>query len=218
MAKALAANGAKKVYVLGRRVDALEEAASFSPTIVPVQCDVTSKDSLQAAVDRITAEIGYVNLVIANSGVIGPNKTYDPTLSISDLREKLFGSVGMDDFTAAFHVNVTGALFTMWAFLELLDAGNKEALKGGYGAPLTEGGKAPSIQSQVVFTSSISAFMRSYFSSPAYSGSKAAIMHLGKHAASQLAPYGIRVNILAPGCEFHSFLPASCPRALSGDS
>ena len=72
MAKALAVNGAKKVYILGRRADALEKAASEHPAVVPLQCDITSKESLQNAVDRITTEVGYINVVIANSGVLGP--------------------------------------------------------------------------------------------------------------------------------------------------
>lgn len=47
MAKALAVNGAKKVYILGRRADALEKAASEHSAVVPLQCDITSKESLQ---------------------------------------------------------------------------------------------------------------------------------------------------------------------------
>jgi hypothetical protein len=43
----------------------------------------------------------------------------------------------MDDTTSTLNVNVTGAFFTMVAFLELLDAGNQNSLKGGgFGAPI----------------------------------------------------------------------------------
>ena len=119
----------------------------------------------------------------------------------------------MEDFTDAFHVNVTGAFYTLTAFLELLEAGNTNALAGGYGAPVN-GSKAPSIQSQVIFTSSVSALMRSYYSTPAYAGSKAAILHLAKQAASQLAPYGIRVNALTPGCKSARLYICMCDGAM----
>ncbi|KAI1127768.1 short chain dehydrogenase [Nemania abortiva] len=199
MAKALANSGAKKVYILARRKELLDEAAKAHESLHAVVCDVGSKESLQAAVDTITKESGYVNLVVANSGVIGPVARYQADLSLSELRKRLFDDVSMDKFTDSMHVNVTGAYFTMLAFLELLDAGNKNALRGGFGAPLTEGSDVPFIQSQVIFTSSISAYSRSYLSLPAYSGSKAAIAHLMKHATTNLAPYGIRTNAMAPG-------------------
>ncbi|RYP89899.1 hypothetical protein DL770_003992 [Monosporascus sp. CRB-9-2] len=199
MTKALVGAGAKKVYILGRRKEVLEETAAGQPSIIPVECDVSTKSSLQAAVDFITKDAGYVNLVVANSGVLGPVKRYNPALSVTELRQTLFDEVSMEDFTQALHVNVSGAYFTMLAFLELLDAGNKEALRGGFGAPIKDGSDVPSIQSQVIFTSSISAYSRSPTSTPAYTSSKAAIAHLAKHASTNLAKYGIRVNALAPG-------------------
>jgi NAD(P)-dependent dehydrogenase (short-subunit alcohol dehydrogenase family) len=202
MAKALATNGAKKVYILGRRKELLESAADGESVIVPVQCDVTSKESLQSAVDTITRDVGYINLLIANAGIPGPKTHWDPAQSVQELRKALFENTSMEDFTQAFHVNVTGAFFTILAFTELLDAGNKNALKGGFGAPLQQGSDVPSIQSQVIVTASISGFIRLALTSPAYSGSKAAIMHLTKQASSMMARYGIRANALAPGREF----------------
>lgn len=199
MAKALARAGAKKVYILARRKEVLEEAAKAHESLHPLVCDVASKESLQAAVDAVTKESGYVNLVIANSGIIGAGTHFDPNMTVSELKQRLFNDTSMDEFTQTMHINVTGAYFTMLAFLELLDAGNKNALKGGFGAPLTEGSDVPSIQSQALFTSSIAGYSRSRLSLPAYSASKSAISHLTKHASTNLAPYGIRVNAMAPG-------------------
>lgn len=214
MTQALIANGASKVFILGRRLEALEQAAAGSDgKIVPVQCDVTSKPSIQAAVDRVTAETGFVNLVVCNSGVFGPGNGWDPTKSISELKKSLFDDVDMDAMTATFHVNVTGAYFTMLGFLELLDAGNKRAVeKGGYGAPVTPGGKAPSIQSQVIFISSVAGYLKSTRSPPSYGGSKAALIQLTKAAATMLTTHGIRVNALAPG-----LFPSELASPLIGD-
>ncbi|KAI0138602.1 short chain dehydrogenase [Hypoxylon sp. NC0597] len=199
MTKALVGAGAKKVYILGRRREALESAAALHKNIVPVQCDVTDKAALQSAVDLVTKDVGYVNLLIANSGVLGPTKPWDNNLSISQLRKNLFEDVAIEDFTEAFHVNISGTFFSILAFLELLDAGNKQAVKGGWGAPTKKDSDAPSIQSQVIVTSSISAFSRSPISTPAYAFSKAALIHLTKHTSSSLTKYGIRVNAMAPG-------------------
>ncbi|KAL7621582.1 MCM DNA helicase complex subunit [Parahypoxylon ruwenzoriense] len=199
MAKALATAGAKKVYILERQRSALEKAAAQHESLVPLECDVSVKASLQSAVDTIARESGYVNLVVANSGRLGPVESFEPSFTIQQLRKNLFDGVSMEDFTAAFHVNVTGAYFTLLAFLELLDAGNKNALKDGFSAPLQEGSSVPSIPSWVIIRSSLGAYSRDVFTPPAYGGSKSAMAHLAKHASTNLVSYEIRVNAFAPG-------------------
>ncbi|RAL12398.1 SDR family NAD(P)-dependent oxidoreductase [Aspergillus homomorphus CBS 101889] len=201
MTRALAANGAHKVYILGRRQDVLEQAAAeFPDVVIAHQADVTSKADLQAAVDRITKEVGYVNLVVANSGSIGPAVRFNPSATLSELRQTLFTDFAMEDMTDTLHLNITAAFFTMTAFLELLAAGAQHALRGdGFGKPARPGSDVPSIQSQVIFTTSVSAFSRHWSSSPPYTTSKVAIMHVTKHASTQLARFGIRVNAIAPG-------------------
>ncbi|KAK3897657.1 hypothetical protein C8A05DRAFT_19614 [Staphylotrichum tortipilum] len=213
MARALATNGAKRVFLLGRRLDVLEETCKEHPSIfAPIKCDVTSHASLQAAVDQIAAETGFINLLLANSGISGATSGWNPTLPLSEVRVKMFaGQAIMDDMTSTFNVNVTGAFFTIVAFLELLDAGNKKAVEGGFGAPLTPGSDVPSIQSQVIVTSSISAYSRMAMSIPAYAASKAAILHLTKQASTSMARYGIRANALAPG-----LFPSEMAQALIG--
>lgn len=211
MAESLAMNGAAKVFLLGRRENILVEAAAKYPDImVPVTCDVTSKESLEIAVQFVTKTTGYINLVVANSGIAGPEIGYKSNLTISELRSHLL-STPTDGFTRTFQVNVTGAWFTMVAFLELLDAGNKHAISGqaeSFGSPAKTGNKKPSIQSQVVFTSSLAAFSRGYWTSPSYGGSKAAITYLMKQASTNLAPYGIRANAIAPGRKYLTILNA----------
>jgi NAD(P)-dependent dehydrogenase (short-subunit alcohol dehydrogenase family) len=202
MARALAFNGAHKVYIIGRRLEVLTNAAKEHESIVPIQGDVTQKKDLQSAVDQIEKEVGHVNLVIANSGSIGPAVRFNPNHSIKELRETLFTNFNPEEMTDTLNLNVTAAFFTMTAFVELLDAGNKKALEGGFGKP-AEGSKVPLIQSQVIFTTSISAYSRHWSSSPAYLTSKVAIMQVAKHASTQLANFGIRVNALAPGRKSH---------------
>lgn len=208
MAEALAVNGAAKVFLLGRREDVLtKSAAKYPDVMVPVTCDVSSKTSLEAAVAQVAKTTGFINLLVANSGIGGSANRYNASLSLSELRAQLMAPA-MEDFTKTFHVNVTGAWFTMVAFLELLDAGNKHAVSGqagAFGAPVKEGGKAPSVQSQVVFTSSLASVSRGYWTQADYGGSKAAVTYLMKQASTNLAPYGIRSNAIAPGRKSNPF-------------
>ncbi|KIH93413.1 hypothetical protein SPBR_04366 [Sporothrix brasiliensis 5110] len=206
MARALAANGARLVFILGRRKDVLDAAAAAAnadekrDVLVPVACDVGDKASLQASVDAVTAHLASlgladvgVHLVVANAGILGPaTQRYDPAglATAAELRQRMFADADMAAMTQTFHVNVTGAFFTAMAYLALLDQGNR-SVQAADGARRT--------QSQVVVTSSIGAFLRGPQSAPSYLGSKAAILQLTKQMAAMLSPYRIRANALAPG-------------------
>ncbi|KAK5125335.1 hypothetical protein LTR85_000444 [Meristemomyces frigidus] len=186
MAKALASNGAKKVYIIGRRQQKLDEAAKDHDNIIPVQGDVTSKDSLAKIAEKVKAEAGYLNLLVANSGTIGPLMESLPDKpSLAQLSET-FWSWSDESFNSVFALNNTAAFFTAAAFLELLDAGNKP-------------GNGPDYQPQILFTSSLAGLSRKFTTGVAYSTSKAGTVHLAKAMATYLAPYSIRVNTLAPG-------------------
>lgn len=91
MTRALAANGAAKVFIVGRRREKLESAASEYPDIVvPVVGDVTSKESLKQVAEKVKAEAGFVNLLVCNSGVMGPRGELG-TLSIAVLEMRRCG-------------------------------------------------------------------------------------------------------------------------------
>ncbi|KDN60244.1 putative short chain dehydrogenase/reductase [Colletotrichum sublineola] len=102
-AQALAANGAK-VYITGRRREVLEQSARVHGSapevgasggqIIPLVMDVTSKDSIKGAVDRITESDGYVNVSMFDQSI--------------------------DLWQRAFLVNATSVYFVTAAFLPLL--------------------------------------------------------------------------------------------------
>ena len=189
IAKALALNGADKVYIIGRRKETLEIAANQSPrnVIVPIQGDVTSKDNLSSIVAQIQEEIGYVNVLIANSGIGGPQEGSSatrPDISLEEFQSKLW-STSFEDYTQTFAVNASSVFFSIVAFLGLLHAGNE---------------KGNVVQkSQVIVTSSIGGYNRNVPGGYAYGQSKAAATHLVKQMATNLVPYHIRANALAPG-------------------
>jgi NAD(P)-dependent dehydrogenase (short-subunit alcohol dehydrogenase family) len=192
MARALAFNGAHKVYIVGRRKEVLEKAAQSVPTqnIIPVVGDVTSKEVLSSIVSTIQSEIGYINVLIANSGTLGPQPSVPitPSSTIADF-QKAFGDTSFEEFADTFKLNTVAVWYTIVAFIGLLDAGNK---KGNVEQ-----------KSQVIATSSIGGFNRLTPGGYAYGQSKAATTHLMKQLATGLVPFGIRSNVIAPGCESH---------------
>ncbi|KAL2002493.1 hypothetical protein VTN02DRAFT_6668 [Thermoascus thermophilus] len=204
MALALDANKASKVFIIGRREQALKEtaAAATNGTVIPVVGDVASKESLQAAYDEVASRTDHIDLLIANSGIISPMDPRTPDGSTPTLRElrDLLWSVPMEDFTRASHVNVTGAYYTVLAFLPLLEAANEKRM-----APVP--GELSPPRPQVILTSSVAGFSRLASFGTAYSLSKAAVNHLVKMLASRLAPYDIRVNGIAPGL-YHTDMAA----------
>lgn len=75
-----------KVYITGRRMEALETAAKehspdsdeSSGSIVPIgPCDVTSKQSLEDLVKQIESKEKYLSLVVAAAGMSGPKSSPD---------------------------------------------------------------------------------------------------------------------------------------------
>lgn len=187
LTSALVENGAAKVYIVGRRKEKLEEAAKANPSvIIPIVGDVTSKDFLRDFASQVKQEVGYLNLLICNSGLM-PDAI--PVKS-ADVDVATYAQAAMDtdpeDWNRTFAVNTTAVMYCTFAFLELLDAGNKK-------------GNAHGRTSQVLVTSSIAGFLRNPGANMAYGASKAATTHMVKHLSGNLVPYRIRVNAIAPG-------------------
>jgi len=149
-AKAFDEHGAKAVYIIGRRKQKLEDAAKQAKngSIIPLEGDATSQDSLSAMTSRIKAEQGYVNVLFANAGTMGVQyfgelpEDRHPTVQEF---QKVALSHKIDDFANTYKVNIAGPYYTAVAFLELLDAGNKQGFAQ---------------QSQVIVTASIGGFLR----------------------------------------------------------
>ncbi|KAK5109029.1 hypothetical protein LTR62_007577 [Meristemomyces frigidus] len=187
MTTAFATNGAKRVYILGRRREKLDETASLAPhIIVPVVCDVTSNPSLLEAAERIEKETGYLNLLCCNSGTMPPALEAKSGAPLHEYRQACLAS-DPSEWAQTFATNTTSIFYTTFAFLALLDAGNKGE------------NCSPGRKSQVLVTTSIAGYSRLPGTLGAYPASKAAATHLIKQLAGSLVPYSIRVNGLAPG-------------------
>ena len=194
MAKSLDANGAAKVFIVGRREEKLQEVASqaVNKSVIPVQGDLSSKESLSTIISRITSETPFVNCVIANHGAQGPTVNglpKDRTPSLTEFYDYLW-EPSFEEFNNTFLVNSTGMFYTCVGFLPLLDAGNTHAESP---TPTT------GVKSQFIITGSISAFSRRPGMGFAYSGSKAAATLLMKQLSTMMVPYHIRANMINPG-------------------
>ena len=157
---------------------------------MPIQADVTSKDSLSAAASKISSETPFINAVIANSGVTGPTLDGLPPNPTLEQFQSYLWNVSQEDFNATFAINTSAPFYTLLAFLQLLDVGNKHPDSPG----VTSG-----IKSQIVITGSIAGFNRKATAGFAYGASKAGVMHIMKMLAYYLAPWKIRANVIAPG-------------------
>lgn len=181
MAKALADAGAEKVYIVGRRLEVLQAAAQETgkPNIViPLACDVTSKESLASVASKVEAETGYLNLLVCNSGIGGPQvKHPTPETSISDWADQQL-AIPVDEYEKVYQVNCTAVWYTAMSFLKLLNAGNK---KGNLEQ-----------SSHVVVTSSIGAFNKKAPGGWVYGQSKVAATHIVKQLSVTLPTWGIR--------------------------
>jgi NAD(P)-dependent dehydrogenase (short-subunit alcohol dehydrogenase family) len=156
---------------------------------------VTSKEDLTRIVATIAEHPlsgGFVNLVIANAGAMGPEPPAaldpgQPAKARPSLQEayELLWAPEVADFDAVFTTNIAGSYFTAVAFLPLLDAGNAAANVAQ--------------ASHVIIMGSASAYSRAASSKFAYGASKAGTNDLVRRLSTTLAPYRIRVNSIVPG-------------------
>ncbi|KAI4135710.1 MAG: hypothetical protein LQ347_000440 [Umbilicaria vellea] len=198
---ALAANGAR-VYITGRRMEALENAAkTHSPSdggqIIPVgPCDVTKKDNLEMLVSDISKKEKHINLLITNAGVSGPKAEPDSSKA-TVLKEKLWQNEDFEQWSSTFNTNVSSVYFTTVAFLPLLQAGTE-----------AHGPRKAS----VIVISSMSGIMRHSQGHFSYNAAKGATVHLAKLMSAEFEKTEIRVNSIAPG-----YFPSEMTAKESGD-
>lgn len=218
MAKALATNGASRVYIVGRREQILRKAAEFHPrcsiqklhrnrktqltctSIIPLPGDVTKRDDLERLAQTVREDTGYVNLVVANAGITGPGLQHlNPGHTLSEYVKHAWATP-MEEFSAVYELNCTATYYTTLAFLELLDEGNR---------------RKTYLKSQVIATASCASYLRNPMAGYAYCSSKAGVVSMMKCLATFCVPWGIRFNVIAAGCKSaphsHYFCAYSIP-------
>jgi NAD(P)-dependent dehydrogenase (short-subunit alcohol dehydrogenase family) len=169
-------------------VKSSQAADRCNSIIIPLPGDITSQDGLKAMAARVRSEVGFINLLICNSGMSGPTlEALKPRYTLSDFVNHAW-SPSMEDFNATYNLNCTAVYYTVLAFLELLDEGNN---KKNY------------LKSQVIATASTVSYLRIPRAGYAYTSSKTAVISLIKSLSTFCVPWGIRFNAIAAGCKMH---------------
>jgi len=173
LADGLAAAGAK-VAVLGRnsergqaRVDAIRKAggqAEFFTT------DAMDRDSIKAAHQAVTAQLGAPTILVNAAGGNDPKVTVTP--------ERPVESIALEDWRANFDMNLVGGV--------LLPCQE-------FGPAMCEQGRG-----SIINIASVSAHLP-LSRVVAYSASKAAVLSLSTFLSREWATRGVRVNTLTPG-------------------
>jgi len=164
------AQAGAQVAIAARHFEALEKvadeiAAAAGEKVVPIRCDVTQQDEVNSMVDRVTAELGGIDIAVCNAGVIAVTPMLDMSL---------------EDFQRIQDTNVTGVFLTAQAAARAM----VEQGRGG----------------AIITTASMSGHIINIPQEVShYCTSKAAVIHLTKAMAVELAPHNIRVNSVSPG-------------------
>ena len=192
-AQALAANGCR-VYITGRRMEVLENAArthnpdsSLGGEIIPMgPCDVTKKDQLQSLVEELGKKEKYITLLMCNSGIPGIKATPEHD-NAGDLKKRLWENETVEGWQNTYETDVTSVYFTVVAFLPMLQAA------------IEPNGPFPRFGASVITTSSMSGLMRHAQGHFSYNAAKAGTVHLTKLMSAEFQRAWIRVNSIAPG-------------------
>ncbi|KAG6021418.1 hypothetical protein E4U19_004871 [Claviceps sp. Clav32 group G5] len=188
--QALAANGAK-VYITGRTKEKLDKVVSEhfqgnEQQVIPLQADVTSKESIQSLVKEVESREKCLCVLVNNAGISGGRTLNADAKSAQDLKSTMFNDSSFETWTDVYRTNVAAVYFTTAAFLPLLQA-SSERHQGWSGT--------------VINITSISGLVKTAQKHFDYNASKAAAIHLTRMLSSEIASAGlkIRVNGIAPG-------------------
>lgn len=112
-ARALAADG-YRIALLARRADRIDALAKeLDNGSIAIEADVTDRDSIVAAAERVQLELGGADVLVNNAGImlLGP-----------------FGSEQRDDYRRMVEVNLLGALTSTEVFLDQLKDGGGDII------------------------------------------------------------------------------------------
>lgn len=185
--KELVSAGAR-VYGIDLRQQALDAALADIDAAEGFAADVSDSAAVAAVFDRIRTEHGRLDILVNAAGVPTPSRAQQEW--VDDINGQMVAAakdgrafapefiegISDEDFGRVMAINVTGSFYTMRAAAPLLKAAgggsitNFSSIAGLLGIP-----------------------MPSY-----YPTSKAAVIGLTRAAAAELAPFGIRVNAIAP--------------------
>lgn len=169
-ARYLAKHGAK-VAILDLQIEKAQRVANEINGIA-VECDVTSEESVIAAIDKARAAHGSCGIAVNCAGIGNPGRILGRN-----------GPMSLDFFNKVIQVNLVGSFNVLR--LAAADMQNREPNEDGE-------------RGVIISTASVAAF-EGQIGQAAYSASKGGIVSMTLPAARELANFGIRVMAIAPG-------------------
>lgn len=163
------ANAGAKTFIFGRTPESLEEAASFSPLIHPLTCDVADPSSVARAMESVLSH-GTPAALIHTAGINTPDRfvAHDDPSKIAT----------HDSWQRVMDINVIGVANMIQAVAK----------------PMADNGGG-----RIVVVSSTAGHGFDSFAGVPYTASKWAVHGLLFTARPQLAAHGIVVSEYAPG-------------------
>jgi NAD(P)-dependent dehydrogenase (short-subunit alcohol dehydrogenase family) len=158
-------------------------AARSGMAIRRVACDITHRESIEAAATEVAAHMGLVSVLVNNAGIDQPPDSPGGRHHLQDLP--------IDTFRRMVEVNLLGT----FQVTQVFGAGMAER---GYGSIINIGSLYASVSPDPHFYAHLTG-NAPFIKSPAYGASKAGVVSLSKFFATHWASAGIRVNTLSPG-------------------
>ncbi|KAI0046900.1 NAD(P)-binding protein [Auriscalpium vulgare] len=188
--------GCTRVYITGRRLNALQETAKFNSAIIPVQGDVATRAGCvelarqfveQEKAHGVSEAAVQLDILVNNAGVMTHDGTWDKDGASAEEVSKALLEASDEEWARGFAINTSSIQWLSAALLPYLvrASKNNSGFKEGRGVILNN--------------TSVSAL---YVSRDAqghiYSASKAAAESVTQNLASKFTKLGVRVNSFAP--------------------
>jgi NAD(P)-dependent dehydrogenase (short-subunit alcohol dehydrogenase family) len=151
--------------------------------VVRLDCDITSRQSIDAAAARVASDLGAPSVLVNNAGIDQPPD--------SPVDRHPLHLLPLGPLQRMIEVNLLGTMQVTQAFSESM--AERRA-----GSIVNIGSLYASVSPDPHFYDHL-AGDRPFIKSPAYGASKAGVVNMTKFFATHLAPHGIRVNTLSPG-------------------
>jgi NAD(P)-dependent dehydrogenase (short-subunit alcohol dehydrogenase family) len=146
-------------------------------------CDITNRQSIEAAAAAITAQLGAPDVLVNNAGIDQPADSSGSRSTIEGLPA--------EQVRRMVDVNIVGTLQMMQVI------GSQMAARGR-GSIINIGSLYASVSPDQRFYDHM-AGNEPFLKTPAYGASKAAVVNMTKYFSTLWAPRGVRVNTLSPG-------------------
>lgn len=148
-----------------------------------IDCDVTQRDSIEAAAQRVRQQMGEASILVNNAGVDQPPDSAGARYHLHELP--------IDQFRRMIEVNLLGTFQVTQVFgAAMADRGD--------GSIINIGSLYASVSPDPHFYEHL-AGNAPFIKSPAYGASKAGVVNLSRFFATHWAGRGVRVNTLSPG-------------------